>query len=155
MAGVGAVIACGSLSTVPDAAGDCIATIHSALCHSSRPKLPAGHAARHDGTTMPRPFHRNLTVQVLTAIVAGVLVGHLRPDWGRALKPVGDAFINLVKMIVAPVVFLTIVVGIAGMRDLRKAGRVGLKAIGYFLAVTTLALTIGIYVANVAPPGPV
>jgi aerobic C4-dicarboxylate transport protein len=102
---------------------------------------------------MARPLYKNLTVQVLTAISLGIGVGFAFPDAGKALKPLGDGFISLVKMIVAPVVFLTIVVGIAKMRDLKQAGRVGLKAIGYFLTVTTVALAIGMLVANVFKPG--
>ena len=92
-------------------------------------------------------------VQVLAAIVLGVLVGHFAPVTGEALKPLGDAFIKLVKMIIAPVIFLTIVTGIAGMRDLAAVGRVALKAFAYFLFFSTLALVIGLVVANVVQPG--
>ena len=92
-------------------------------------------------------------VQVLAAIVLGVLVGHFAPATGEALKPLGDAFIKLVKMIIAPVIFLTIVTGIAGMRDLAAVGRVALKAFAYFLFFSTLALIIGLIVANVVRPG--
>ncbi len=92
-------------------------------------------------------------VQVLAAIVLGVLVGHFAPATGEALKPLGDAFIKLVKMIIAPVIFLTIVTGIAGMRDLAAVGRVALKAFAYFLFFSTLALIIGLVVANVVQPG--
>jgi aerobic C4-dicarboxylate transport protein len=102
---------------------------------------------------MARPIYKNLTAQVLVAIGLGILVGAISPATGKALEPVGQGFINLVKMIVPPVVFLTIVVGIAGMRDMNKAGRVGLKAIGYFLVFTTFALVIGMVVANVFRPG--
>ena len=92
-------------------------------------------------------------VQVLAAIVLGVLVGHFAPATGEALKPLGDAFIKLVKMIIAPVIFLTIVTGIAGMRDLAAVGRVALKAFAYFLFFSTFALIIGLVVANVVRPG--
>ena len=92
-------------------------------------------------------------VQVLAAIVLGVLVGHFAPATGEALKPLGDAFIKLVKMIIAPVIFLTIVTGIAGMRDLAAVGRVALKAFAYFMFFSTLALVIGLIVANVVRPG--
>ena len=92
-------------------------------------------------------------VQVLAAIVLGVLVGHFDPVTGEALKPLGDAFIKLVKMIIAPVIFLTIVTGIAGMRDLAAVGRVALKAFAYFLFFSTFALIIGLIVANVVRPG--
>ncbi|HEX8912645.1 MAG TPA: C4-dicarboxylate transporter DctA, partial [Humisphaera sp.] len=94
-----------------------------------------------------------MTVQVLTAIALGIVVGHLKPEWGAALEPLGAGFIRLVTMIVAPIVFLTIVVGIAHMRDLRRAGRVGLKAIAYFFTLTTAALLIGMAVSNVVRPG--
>jgi aerobic C4-dicarboxylate transport protein len=95
----------------------------------------------------------NLTVQVLTAIALGVLVGALFPKFGAALKPVADTFINLIKMLIAPIIFLTVVLGIAGMGSLKKVGRVGGKALLYFEIVTTLALAIGIGVANLTQPG--
>lgn len=87
------------------------------------------------------------------AIVAGGLIGHFAPETGVALKPLGDAFIRLVKMIIAPVIFLTIVTGIAGMRDLGSVGRVAGKAFGYFLFFSTIALIVGLVVANVVQPG--
>jgi aerobic C4-dicarboxylate transport protein len=102
---------------------------------------------------MAKPFYKNLTVQVLTAIAIGATIGHVRPDWGRALQPLGDGFIRLVKMVVGPIIFLTIVVGISSMGDLRKFGRVGGKALVYFEVVTTVALAIGLLVANVMRPG--
>jgi len=100
-----------------------------------------------------RPFWRSLYFWVLAAIALGVLVGWLWPDFGRGLKPLGDGFIKLVKMIIPPVVFLTVVTGIAGMADLKAFGRVGAKAMAYFLTVSTLALAIGLIVANVVRPG--
>jgi aerobic C4-dicarboxylate transport protein len=100
-----------------------------------------------------KPFYRNLYAQVLAAIVLGALLGHLWPAGGEALKPLGDAFIKLVKMIIAPVIFLTVVGGIAGMRELGSVGRVALKAFGYFLVFSTLALIVGLIVANVVQPG--
>ena len=100
-----------------------------------------------------RPWYLHLYVQVLAAIILGVLVGHFYPSTGEALKPLGDAFIKLVKMIIAPVIFLTIVTGIAGMRDLKRVGRVALKAFVYFLFFSTLALIVGLIVANVVRPG--
>jgi len=100
-----------------------------------------------------KPWYRHLYVQVLIAITAGVLLGHFYPTTGAALKPVGDAFIKLVKMIIAPVIFLTIVTGIAGMRDLASVGRVAGKAFIYFLFFSTLALIVGLIVANVVQPG--
>ncbi|MHA6720629.1 dicarboxylate/amino acid:cation symporter [Sphingomonas sp. RS6] len=101
----------------------------------------------------PGRWYSHLYVQVLVAIVVGVLVGHFAPATGEALKPVGDGFIKLVKMIIAPVIFLTIVTGIAGMRDLGAVGRVAAKAFGYFLFFSTLALLVGMLVANVVRPG--
>jgi aerobic C4-dicarboxylate transport protein len=95
----------------------------------------------------------NLTVQVLTAIALGVLVGALFPDFGAKLKPVGDTFIGLIKMLIAPIIFLTVVLGIGGMGDLKKVGRVGGKALLYFEIVTSLALVIGIAAANLTHPG--
>ncbi|RVT43596.1 dicarboxylate/amino acid:cation symporter [Sphingobium algorifonticola] len=101
----------------------------------------------------PLPFYRHLYVQVLVAIALGVLVGHLWPETGASLKPLGDAFIKLVKMIIAPVIFLTIVTGIAGMKELGAIGRVAAKAFAYFLTFSTLALVVGLIVANVVQPG--
>ncbi|WP_085809763.1 dicarboxylate/amino acid:cation symporter [Sphingomonas sp. TZW2008] len=102
---------------------------------------------------MPLPWYRQLYVQVLIAIALGVAIGHFFPDAGATLKPLGDGFIKLVKMIIAPVIFLTIVTGIAGMRDLARVGRVAAKAFGYFLFFSTLALIVGLIVANVVRPG--
>jgi aerobic C4-dicarboxylate transport protein len=95
----------------------------------------------------------NLTFQVLTAITLGIILGTLAPDTAKAMKPIGDVFINMVKMVIAPIVFLTIVVGIAKMGDMKKVGRVGGKALLYFEIVTTIALVIGLIVANVVKPG--
>ncbi|GAA4723720.1 dicarboxylate/amino acid:cation symporter [Sphingomonas lutea] len=100
-----------------------------------------------------RPWYAQLYVQVLVAITAGVLIGHFWPATGEALKPLGDGFIKLVKMIIAPVIFLTIVTGIAGMRDLGSVGRVALKAFVYFLFFSTLALIVGLLVGNIVQPG--
>jgi aerobic C4-dicarboxylate transport protein len=100
-----------------------------------------------------RPFWRTLYFQVLVGIALGVLVGWLFPEAGRALKPLGDGFIKLVKMIITPVIFLTVVTGIAGMADLKAFGRVGAKAMAYFLTISTLALVVGLVVGNVARPG--
>ncbi|MFH3478221.1 dicarboxylate/amino acid:cation symporter [Xanthobacter variabilis] len=101
----------------------------------------------------PRRLHQHLYVQVLVAIGAGILLGHFYPSLGADMKPLGDAFIKLVKMVIAPVIFLTVVTGIAGMRDLGKVGRVAGKAMLYFLTFSTLALIIGLIVANVIQPG--
>ncbi len=96
---------------------------------------------------------RNLTFQVLVAVSLGVLVGVVAPDVGKALKPLGDTFINLVKMVITPIIFLTIVHGIASMADLRRLGRVGGKALLYFEIVSTFALVIGMVIVNVTKPG--
>ncbi len=101
----------------------------------------------------PRPFYRHLYFQVLCAIVAGALIGHFYPQTGEALKPLGDGFIKLVKMIIAPVIFLTIVTGLAGMGSLKGVGSVVGKAFAYFLTFSTLALIVGLIVANVIQPG--
>lgn len=90
---------------------------------------------------------------MLVAIVLGAALGHFLPATGEALKPLGDGFVNLVKMIISPVIFLTIVTGIAGMRDLAAVGRVAAKAFAYFLFFSTLALFVGLLVANVVRPG--
>lgn len=100
-----------------------------------------------------KPLYRSLYVQVLAAILLGGLIGHFWPDVGKELKPLGDAFIKLVKMIIAPVIFLTISTGIAGMRDLGRVGRVATKAFAYFLVFSTLALIVGLIIANVVQPG--
>lgn len=98
-------------------------------------------------------YLRNLYVQVIIAIVIGILLGHFYPSFAKELKPLGDAFIKLIKMIIAPVIFCTIVTGIAGMQDTKKVGRVGIKAILYFEVVTTFALIIGLFVVNILKPG--
>lgn len=119
---------------------------------------------RLDTTTFKEPYVRKkwykiLYVQVLIAITLGILVGYFFPSMGKdiglgeQLKPLGDAFIKLVKMIIAPVIFLTIVTGIAGMNNLKQVGRVAGKAMAYFLTFSTLALVVGLVVANVLHPG--
>ena len=100
-----------------------------------------------------RGLLRHLYVQVLLAILAGGLIGHFAPDVGVALKPLGDAFIRLVKMVIAPVIFFTIVTGIAGMKDIGALGSVAAKAFSYFFVFSTIALIIGLVVANVVQPG--
>jgi len=101
----------------------------------------------------PLPFYRHLYFQVIVAIVIGVLVGYFDPRLGESLKPLGDAFVKLVKMIIGPVIFLTIVTGIAGMTQLKSVGRVFAKAMIYFLFFSTLALIVGMVVAHVVQPG--
>ena len=100
-----------------------------------------------------RPLWTQLYLQVLVAIALGAVIGHFWPQTGEALKPLGDAFIKLVKMIIAPVIFLTVVTGIAGMRDIGKVGGVAAKAFAYFITVSSFALVVGLIVANVLQPG--
>jgi aerobic C4-dicarboxylate transport protein len=95
----------------------------------------------------------SLYVQVLIAIALGVLVGWLKPEWGTAVKPLGDGFVKLIKMLIGPIVFTTVTVGIAGMKDLKKVGRVGGKAVLYFEIMTTVALIIGLTMAHLVHPG--
>ena len=113
------------------------------------------HIASHHGEAPagPKAWWSHLYVQVLGAILLGGAIGHFFPEFGESLKPLGDGFIKLVKMVIAPVIFLTIVVGIAGMRDIGKVGRVAAKAFAYFLVFSTLALIVGLVVANVVQPG--
>jgi len=102
---------------------------------------------------MKKPFYKVLYVQVLFAIALGVLLGIYLPTDAVAMKPLGDGFIKLIKMIIAPVIFCTVVSGIAGMQDVKKIGRVGGKALLYFEVVSTFALVIGLFVANIVQPG--
>ena len=117
------------------------------------------HSATHDAgahgaqPAAHTPWYRVLYSQVLIAIVLGVLLGWLQPEWGKALKWLGDGFIALIKMLIAPIIFCTIVHGIASIGDLKKVGRVGLKALIYFEVVSSLALLIGIIVGEVIQPG--
>ena len=101
----------------------------------------------------PRPFYARLYVQVLFAAALGVTLGHFAPGTGAALRPLGDLFIKLIRMMIAPIVFVTVVTGIAGLGNLREAGRLGLKAIVYFEIMSTLALVIGLVVGNLVAPG--
>src|SRR5207245_5967552 len=102
---------------------------------------------------MKKPLYKHLYAQVLFAIVCGIILGHFWPETGEAMKPLGDAFIKLIKMIIAPIIFCTVVTGIAGMEDMKKIGRVGGKALLYFEVVSTLALIIGLLVVNTLKPG--
>lgn len=113
-------------------------------------------AGSFDATMPPvprKPFYAQLYVQVLTAITIGIVLGHMQPDIGVAMKPLGDGFIKLIKMLIAPIIFVTVVHGIASMQDLKKVGRVGVKALIYFEIVTTIALAIGLIVGNLVQPG--
>jgi aerobic C4-dicarboxylate transport protein len=100
-----------------------------------------------------RPFYTHLYAQVLTAIVIGILLGHFYPQLGEAMKPLGDGFVKLIKMLIAPIIFCTVVHGIASMEDMKKVGRVGLKALVYFEVMTTIALVVGLIVVNLLQPG--
>jgi aerobic C4-dicarboxylate transport protein len=99
------------------------------------------------------PIYRSLYFQLLVAIVAGVVVGWTAPDFGAALKPIADAFITLIKMVIAPIVFCTVVIGIAHVGDLSSVGRIGIKALIWFEAITTFALLFGLVVGNLVRPG--
>ena len=99
------------------------------------------------------PLYKNLYLQVLTGIALGVLLGVVAPETGAAMRPLGDGFIKLIRMLIAPIIFTTIVVGIANMGDMRHVGRIGLRAFIYFEVVSTLALIIGLVVVNVLKPG--
>ncbi len=102
---------------------------------------------------MLRRLARNLTVQVLVAVACGVLLGVVDPGLARQMRPLGDTFVKLVKMVIGPIIFLTIVLGVANIADVRKIGRVGGKALLYFEIVTTFALAIGLAVVNITRPG--
>jgi aerobic C4-dicarboxylate transport protein len=100
-----------------------------------------------------KPIYKSLYAQVLTAIVIGVLLGHFYPSVGAEMKPLGDAFIKLIKMLIAPIIFCTVVIGIAGMEDMKKVGKTGGLALLYFEVVSSLALIVGLILVNVVQPG--
>jgi aerobic C4-dicarboxylate transport protein len=100
-----------------------------------------------------KPLYRSLYFQVIVAIVTGVLLGHFYPQTGEAMKPLGDGFIKLIKMIIAPIIFCTVVVGIAGMEDMKKVGKTGGLALLYFEVVSTVALLVGLVIINFVQPG--
>ena len=102
---------------------------------------------------MKTPFYKILYVQVLFAIVVGVLLGHYDADIAIRMKPLGDGFVALIRMVIAPIIFCTVVAGIAGMHDMKKVGRVGGKALLYFEVMSTIALVVGLLVAHVVHPG--
>src|SRR5512133_3725984 len=107
----------------------------------------------HTDATEHRPFYRSLYFQVITAIVIGVALGYFAPATGEAMKPLGDGFIKLIKMMIAPIIFCTVVVGIAGMEDMKKVGKTGGLALLYFEIVSTFALIIGLVLINLVQPG--
>ncbi|MCT2560688.1 dicarboxylate/amino acid:cation symporter [Chryseobacterium herbae] len=100
-----------------------------------------------------KPLYHQLYFQVIIAIAAGILLGRFYPELGEKMKPLGDGFIKLVKMIIAPVIFITLTLGIAHMTDLKKVGRIAVKAMIYFFTFSTLALIIGLIVGNLLQPG--
>lgn len=100
-----------------------------------------------------KKLYKSLYFQVIVAISIGILLGHFYPQLGAQMKPLGEAFIKLIKMLIAPIIFFTVVHGIASMKDMKKVGRVGLKALIYFEVLTTLALIIGLVIVNVLQPG--
>jgi aerobic C4-dicarboxylate transport protein len=100
-----------------------------------------------------KPLYRSLYFQVIVAIVLGVLLGHFYPETGAAMKPLGDGFIKLIKMIIAPIIFCTVVVGIAGMEDMKKVGKTGGYALLYFEIVSSIALIVGLLIVNAVQPG--
>ena len=100
-----------------------------------------------------KPLYRSLYFQVVVAIVIGALIGHFAPETGKLMKPLGDGFIKLIKMLIAPIIFCTVVVGIAGMEDMKKVGKTGGLALLYFEGVSTLALIVGLIIVNVVQPG--
>ena len=105
-------------------------------------------------TTAPKlPLYRSLYFQVISAVVAGVLLGHFYPSVGADMKPLGDGFIKLIKMIIAPIIFCTVVIGIAGMEDMKKVGKTGGLALLYFEVVSTVALIVGLVIINLVHPG--
>ena len=99
------------------------------------------------------PFYRVLYFQVIVAVIAGVLLGHFYPEMGVAMKPWGDAFIKAIKMLISPIIFCTVVLGIAGMEDMKRVGKTGGLALLYFEVVSSLALIIGLMVVNILQPG--
>jgi aerobic C4-dicarboxylate transport protein len=106
-----------------------------------------------DRTTQRKPLYKQIYFWVLIGITLGILLGHFFPETGQALEPVGTSFVNLIKMVIAPVIFCTVVAGIAGMADLKSVGRIGVKALVYFEVLTTIALILGLVVINVFRPG--
>src|SRR5215475_8575303 len=109
--------------------------------------------ARAPAPATHRPWYTILYIQVLIAIAVGVLVGYFFPDAGKAMKPLGDGFIALIRMMIAPLIFCTVVHGIASISDLKKIGRIGVKTLLYFEVVSTFALALGLLVGELLQPG--
>jgi len=104
-------------------------------------------------TTVKKPFYKVLYVQVLFAIAIGIALGHFYPALATEMKPLGDGFIKLIKMVIGPIIFCTVVTGIAGMEDMKKVGRVGGKALLYFEVVSSFALVLGLAATHLLKPG--
>ena len=103
--------------------------------------------------TTRQPLYKSLYAQVIVAIVIGILLGHYYPQLGVAVKPLGDGFIKLIKMVIAPIIFCTVVSGIAGMQNMKSVGKTGGYALLYFEIVSTIALLVGLVVVNIVQPG--
>src|SRR5690349_23200946 len=116
-------------------------------------RIPAATVPERIWPPRKRPFYMGLSIQVLVGVVTAIVLGIARPSTAVAMKPLGDAFIRLITMIITLVIFCTLVTGIAGMEDMKKVGRVGGKALLYFEVVSTLALLIGLFVGNMVRPG--
>src|SRR3982751_6932191 len=106
-----------------------------------------------DKDRAPRPLYKSLYAQVITAIIIGVILGHFWPQVGESMKPLGDGFIKLIKMIIAPIIFCTVVIGIAGMEDMKKVGKTGGVGLLYFEIVMSIPLFVGLVLVNVIQPG--
>src|SRR3984957_7626072 len=105
------------------------------------------------GTIVKKPIHKVRYVQVIVAIIIGIALGNFAPDFAIEMKPLGDGFIKLIKMVIGPIIFCTVVTGIAGMEDMKKVGRVGGKALLYFEIVSSFALLLGLIATHVLKPG--
>src|SRR5579863_2305997 len=115
---------------------------------------PEVHEASHvSGTPRPRSWYKHLSVQILVAMVLGIIAGRLWPERADSFKPLGDLFIKLVRMLVAPIIFCTVVHGIASVGEAKKVGRVAIKALIYFEVVTTVGLILAMILVNVWAPG--
>jgi aerobic C4-dicarboxylate transport protein len=126
---------------------------HSQRGRPESQRSPQGIPEENQMDAAHKPLYRSLYFQVIVAIVIGVLLGHFFPDAGAAMKPLGDGFIRLIKMIIAPIIFCTVVVGIAGMEDMKKVGKTGGYALLYFEIVSTIALIVGLVIVNLVRPG--
>ncbi len=115
--------------------------------------VPENTPSQSTASSTRKRWHRDLTTQVLVAILLGILFGHLFPEQGIAMKPLADGFVKMIKMIVGPVIFLTIVTGISAMGDIKKVGKLGAKTLIYFEVVTTIALILGMAVMHIFQPG--